>query len=120
MFKLFFMLNVFRHHSRTPFQLGFSVPYRRNPAKPNTPQQSNLKRQCRCVNGSAALIANAPELNPVAYLWSWLKANPLANFAPHDVEPLAGAARRSARAAQKKQRLLRSFIRHSPLSLRLK
>lgn len=61
----------------------------------------------------------APELNPVEYLWGYLKTNPLANLAYPEVELLAAAGRRHARSLQRKPRLLRSFIRHSPLSLRL-
>ena len=62
----------------------------------------------------------APELNPVEYLWSWLKINPMANRAIHDVEPLADATRRCARSLQCKEQLLRSFLRNRLLSLRLK
>lgn len=62
----------------------------------------------------------APELNPVEYLWSWLKRNPLANFAPDSLEELALNARKGGRSVQRKQTLLRSFVVHSPLSLRLK
>jgi transposase len=65
------------------------------------------------------LPAYAPELNPVEYLWSYLKTNPLANLACPEVTSLAAAGRRHARALQHKPDLLRSFIRHSPLSLRL-
>ena len=61
----------------------------------------------------------APELNPVEYLWSYLKTNPLANLAYPEVALLAAAARRHARSLQHKSTLLRSFIRHSPLPLRL-
>jgi transposase len=61
----------------------------------------------------------APELNPVEYLWSWSKMNPLANRAIHEVDQLAQVARNSARSVQHQQQLLRSFIRHSPLFLRL-
>ena len=61
----------------------------------------------------------APELNPVEYLWSYLKTNPLANLACPEVASLAAAGRRHARSLQHKLGLLRSFIRHSPLSLRL-
>ncbi len=61
----------------------------------------------------------APELNPVEYVWSYLKTNPLANLAYPDVALLARAGRRHARALQHKRGLLRSFIRHSPLPLRL-
>jgi transposase len=61
----------------------------------------------------------APELNPVEYVWSYLKTNPLANLACPEVALLARAGRRHARSLQHKLGLLRSFIRHSPLSLRL-
>jgi len=66
------------------------------------------------------LPAYAPELNPIEYLWGWLKMNPLANRAIHDVEPLAAVTRRCARRLQTNQELLRSFLQHSPLSLRLR
>jgi len=62
----------------------------------------------------------APELNPVEYLWSWLKMNPMANRAIHEVEPLADATRQCARSLQCNEELLRSFLHHSPLSLRLR
>ena len=61
----------------------------------------------------------APELDPVEYLWSYLKTNPLANLAPTDLDPLTDAARHHARSLQRNETLLRSFIKHSPLSLRL-
>ena len=62
----------------------------------------------------------APELNPIEYLWGYLKMNPLANLAKSDVGELAGVARSHARSLQHRGDLLKSFIRHSPLSLRLK
>lgn len=62
----------------------------------------------------------APELNPVEYVWSYLKTKPLANLACPDVETLAVTGRRHARALQYKYDLLRSFIRHAPLALRLR
>jgi hypothetical protein len=62
----------------------------------------------------------APELNPVEYLWSWAKMNPLANHPFFDIDDLAVEARRAARALQHKPSLLRSFVQHSPLFLRLK
>jgi transposase len=52
----------------------------------------------------------APELNPVEYLWPWLKMNPMANRAIHDVELLADVTRRCTRSLQSKEELLRSFI----------
>ena len=62
----------------------------------------------------------APELNPIEYLWVYLKMNPLANLAISDVDELADVARRHARSLQHRGDLLKSLIRHSPLSLRLK
>jgi transposase len=62
----------------------------------------------------------APELNPVEYLWSWLKHKPLANFTPDDLQELAYEARKGSWRVQHKQDLLRSFVNHSPLSLCLK
>jgi len=62
----------------------------------------------------------APELNPVEYVWSYLKTKPLANLACPDVEALATVGRRHARSLQHRPHLLRSFVSHSPLPLRLK
>lgn len=62
----------------------------------------------------------APELNPVEYLWSFLKLHPLANLAFFRLDEVATTARTHARALQRNERLLRSFVDHSPLSLRLR
>jgi transposase len=62
----------------------------------------------------------APELNPIEYVWGYLKRNPLANLAFFDLEQLTTTARRHTRSLQRKPDLLRSFLRHSPLSLRLR
>lgn len=61
----------------------------------------------------------APELNPVEYLWAWLKTNPLANDPVVDVHRLAQRTRRAVHSAQRRQGLLRGFLRHTGLSLRL-
>lgn len=66
------------------------------------------------------LPAYAPELNPVENVWSYLKYNSLANFAPLDLEELNETTRSSARSIQRRQNLLRSFMKHSPLFLCLK
>ena len=65
------------------------------------------------------LPAYAPELNPVEYAWGYLKMNPLANRPTFQTEELATMTRRSTRALQRNEPLLRSFLRHSPLFLRL-
>lgn len=62
----------------------------------------------------------APELNPVEYVWSYSKTNPLANATAMNVAVLASRTRRSIQSVQKKPYLLRSFIRASGLSLRLR
>ena len=62
----------------------------------------------------------APELNPVEYLWAYLKRNLLPNLAVTDLDILAGEARRQGRRLQRQEMLLRSFLAHSPLFLRLK
>lgn len=66
------------------------------------------------------LPAYAPELNPVEQVWGYLKHNPLANFAPAEVKQLTATAYRHARRIQRRQDLLRSFIHHARLPLRLK
>ncbi len=57
----------------------------------------------------------APELNPVEYLWAWLKTNPLANTAAYDIDEIAFFTRRHALSAQKQKTLLRGFLQHSKL-----
>lgn len=61
----------------------------------------------------------APELNPAEYFWAYLKNNPLANLALQDLLPLAEKTRSAGRSIQRSQPLLRSFISHAPLPLRL-
>jgi transposase len=65
------------------------------------------------------LPAYAPELNPVEYAWGYLKMNPLANRPAFEAAALAAMAHRHARVMQRNEPLLRSFLRHSPLFLRL-
>lgn len=62
----------------------------------------------------------APELNPMEYVWGYLKRNPLAHHPPTALSGLTGTARRSGRSLQRKPSLLRSFLRHSTLFLRLR
>jgi len=61
----------------------------------------------------------APELNPVEYLWAYLKTNPLANDPIVDLHLLAQRTRRAAYRVQHRQDLLRGFLRHTGLPLRL-
>jgi transposase len=66
------------------------------------------------------LPAYAPELNPVENVWSYLKKNPLSNWAPMDLEELAKTAGGCSRSLQRKPALLKSLLKHSPLFLRIK
>ena len=61
----------------------------------------------------------APELNPVEYVWCYLKTNPLANRPLFDLASLTSTTYRASRSVQCTPQLLRSFVNHSPLSLRL-
>jgi putative transposase len=61
----------------------------------------------------------APELNPAERPWAYLKMNPLANWAAPEVTELARRTRQHARAIQRTEPLLRSFVTHGPLPLRL-
>lgn len=62
----------------------------------------------------------APELNPVELIWGHAKMNPLANFAPAELQELLIRTQRVARDIAGNQPLLRAFIQHGSLPLRLK
>jgi transposase len=57
----------------------------------------------------------APELNPVEYVWGYLKNTGMANNAPTEVDVLARETRRYTRAIQMKPVLLRAFLHRSSL-----
>jgi len=65
------------------------------------------------------LPAYAPELNPVELIWSYAKMNPLANLAPREADDLLAETQRALLGIAAEEPLLRSFVRHCPLSLRL-
>jgi transposase len=48
------------------------------------------------------LPAYAPELNPVEYLWAWLKRHALANFCPETLDELHCGARAKLKSAQRR------------------
>ena len=55
------------------------------------------------INGHiqiAFLPPYAPDLNPVEYLWAWLKRHALANFCPDNIGELRMTARNKLKSAQ--------------------
>lgn len=66
------------------------------------------------------LPAYAPELNPVELIWGHAKTNPMANFAPAELDALLAHTQQATSEIGGNQSLLRSFIRHGVLPLRLK
>ena len=65
----------------------------------------------------AYLPPYAPDLNPVEWLWSWLKYSRLANYTAPGVAELDEAARRELGAALRSPQLLHSFFQGSSFPL---
>ena len=61
----------------------------------------------------------APELKPIEPAWGYAKYNPLANFCPKDAEELHAKVYKETRRMRKKTNLLKSFIKMTPLTIRL-
>lgn len=54
----------------------------------------------------AFLPPYAPDLNPVEYLWAWLKRHALANYCPGNLTELAGTARNKLKYAQRRSSII--------------
>lgn len=61
-----------------------------------------------------------PELNPVGSIWGHAKMNPLAHFAPTELDALLHQTQAALLTIAADQPLLRACIAHCPLSLRLR
>lgn len=48
----------------------------------------------------------APELNPVEYLWGWLKRHALANFCPDTLDELTQTARAKLKSGQRRRAII--------------
>ena len=59
----------------------------------------------------------APELNPVDYVWGYVKYSRLANYAPRNLDVIRHKITSEFRRLQKRPDLLRSFFKHTGLSL---
>jgi transposase len=78
-----------------------------------------LTRHRRTVR-AYLLPPDAPELNPVESIWGHSKSNPLANFAPSELSDLVDHVQITTLALEDDEPLLRSFIEHGRLPLRLR
>ncbi len=83
------------------------------------PVAARLTRHRRTVR-AYLLPSYAPELNPVELIWGHSKANPLANFAPSQLSDLVDHVHITTLAISDDEPLLRSFIEHGSLPLRLR
>ena len=63
----------------------------------------------------AFLPPYSPELNPVEYLWAWLKRHALANYCPESISDLAHTTRGKLRSAQKRTTLIAAFWKQADL-----
>lgn len=63
------------------------------------------------------LPAYAPELNPVEYVWGYLKHHALANFCAHDFSQLTDVARQKLRSMQRRSTLVTAFWKQAELAL---
>ena len=54
----------------------------------------------------AFLPPYAPDLNPVEYLWAWLKRHALANYCPDNLAQLKAAARNKLSSAQQRPAII--------------
>lgn len=63
----------------------------------------------------AFLPPYAPDLNPVEYLWAWLKRHAMANFCANNIVELANTARSKLKSAQKRTSLIAAFWKQAEL-----
>jgi transposase len=63
------------------------------------------------------LPAYAPELNPVEYLWGYLKNHEIANLCASNLHQVSDLARRRLRSMQRRSRLVAAFWAQAELAL---
>jgi transposase len=63
----------------------------------------------------AFLPPYAPDLNPVEYLWAWLKRHALANYCPASIAELSVTARGRLKSAQRRTTLITAFWKQAEL-----
>ncbi len=81
--------------------------------------RSRLVRDYLDSLGGHILIAflppYAPDLNPVEYLWAWLKRHALANFCPKSLAELKTTARNKLRGGQRRQSIITACWKQAEL-----
>ena len=103
---------------RRAVQVPISLIWDRLQAHRGEPVAGWLIRNRRRVSVDL-LPPYAPELNPVELIWSHAKSNLLANFAPIELEELLAHTQVTTLCIGDDEALLRSFLKHCPLFLRL-
>jgi transposase len=63
----------------------------------------------------AFLPSYSPDLNPVEYLWAWLKRHALANFCPNGMDELCATARNKLKSAQNRISIIASCWKQATL-----
>jgi transposase len=63
----------------------------------------------------ALLPGYAPDLNPVEYLWAWLKRHALASFCPETLTELKDTARRKLKSGQKRTSIITACWKQAEL-----
>ncbi|WP_230947421.1 IS630 family transposase [Burkholderia territorii] len=63
----------------------------------------------------ALLPGYVPDLNPVEYLWAWLKRHALANFCPNNLAELKHTARCKLKSGQKRKSIIAACWKQAEL-----
>jgi transposase len=63
------------------------------------------------------LPSYAPELNPVEYIWAWMKRHAMTNFCPDTFEELTDMASRKLRSAKRRPSIILACWKQADLPL---
>ena len=63
----------------------------------------------------AFLPPYAPDLNPVEYLWAWLKRHAMANYCPNNLAELHATSRSKLKSAQKRPSIIAACWKQATL-----
>lgn len=91
---------------------GHSVSFQLEPCVGDRRPESHelpvsvVRGQCQEGAGGRVLPPYSPELNPVEYLWAWLKRHAIANFCPNNLDELRTTARNKLKSAQRRPSII--------------